>query len=87
MSKLPSSRGSFPLRNQGDTLLCDDAGFVGTLTMRQRAYFYQRESRQQAALQSALRDLSRGLGTVNALNSQALTAISYISEAKTRGKD
>ncbi len=85
MSKLPSSRGSSLLRNSGSAPLRDDAEFVKTLTARQCAYFYQRESKRQAAFQSALRDLSHGLGIVNTLNNQALAATLYISAAKTLG--
>lgn len=49
-----------------------DAEFVKTLTPRQREYFLSRELSIQQRLQAALRELSRGFGTVNALSGEAL---------------
>lgn len=51
--------------------LTNDGDFLRSLTPRQRAYFVRRESARQARLQSTLRDLSRGLGTVSELNGEA----------------
>ena len=51
--------------------LTNDTDFLRSLTPRQRDYFVQRESARQIRLQSTLRDLARGLGTVSELNGEA----------------
>ncbi len=48
-----------------------DMQFVASLDRRQKRYFLSRERERQAALQAALRDLSRGFGAVGALNGEA----------------
>ena len=49
-----------------------DAEFVDSLTPHQSEYFLSRELSIQQRLQSALRELSRGLGTGSALSGEAL---------------
>lgn len=61
-----------------------DAEFLRSLTPRQLKYALQRESARHARLQSTLRDLSRGLGTVSELSGEAQAIVLDHSVASRR---
>ena len=50
-----------------------DSEFIASLDKAQRDYFFDRFAGLQEQLQQSLRDLSRGLSTVAALNSDAMS--------------
>ena len=50
-----------------------DAQFLASLDRKQRRYFLEREAERKDRLQAALRDLSRGFGTVGSLHGEALS--------------
>lgn len=52
-----------------------DADFLRSLTPRQRDWFLRREQARQGRLQDALRELSRGLGTLGELHGEALALV------------
>ncbi|MEN1941163.1 hypothetical protein WCE39_08720 [Luteimonas sp. MJ174] len=61
-----------------------DSDFVASLDKAQRDYYVSRLAGLQERLQEALRDLSRGLGTVGALNADAMSVRLAASDAATR---
>jgi len=52
-----------------------DAEFLRSITPRQREYFLRRESARHTRLETTLRDLSRGLSTVNELSNETLAMV------------
>lgn len=64
-----------------------DSDFIASLDKAQRDYFFSRFSGLQDGLQEALRDLSRGLGAVGALNSDAMSVrLAAADAAGSRGR-
>ncbi|WP_139351460.1 hypothetical protein [Rhodanobacter sp. B05] len=63
------------------TPLLNDADFIHSLRPTQREYFLLRESARHARLQSTLRDLSRGVGTVSELSGEAQAIVLHHSVA------
>lgn len=61
-----------------------DSDFVASLDKAQRDYYVSRLAGMQERLQEALRDLSRGLGTVGALNAEAMSVRLAVPDVATR---
>jgi len=64
----------------GDPLpFADDAEFFASLSHDQRRYLLQRWRERQTDLQTAMRNVAVGLGTVNELHDGAVRAVDHLA--------